>query len=58
MEKRKQLLGNDHPDMLVIMANLAATYQKQGHWNDAERLRVVVVEKMKQLLGDNHPDML
>ena len=30
MEKRKQVLGDDHPDTLTSMANLAFTYRKQG----------------------------
>jgi hypothetical protein len=38
MEKRKQLLGEDHPDTLSSMANLAATYRNQGRWKDAEVL--------------------
>jgi non-ribosomal peptide synthetase component E (peptide arylation enzyme) len=47
MEKRKQLLGEDHPDTLTSMANLAATYRNQGRWKDAEVLEVVVMEKEK-----------
>jgi hypothetical protein len=55
MEKRKQLLGEDHPDTLTSMGNLAATYRNQGRWKDAEVLEVVVMEKRKQLLGEDHP---
>ncbi|EKM76770.1 hypothetical protein AGABI1DRAFT_108612 [Agaricus bisporus var. burnettii JB137-S8] len=58
MEKRRQLLGDDHPDTLTSMANLAATYRSQGKWNEAEALEVVVMEKTKQLLRDDHPDTL
>jgi len=58
MEKRKQVLGDDHPDTLTSMANLASTYRKQGHWKEAETLEVVVMEKRKQVLGDDHPDTL
>jgi hypothetical protein len=39
MEKRKQVLGDDHPDTLTSMANLAATYSNQGRWKDAEGSR-------------------
>ena len=45
MEKRKQVLGDDHPDTLTSMGNLANTYRNQGHWKDAEALQVVVMEK-------------
>jgi len=30
LEKRKQVLGDDHPDTLLSMANLACTYGNQG----------------------------
>ena len=58
MEKRKQLLGEDHPDTLCSMGNLANTYRNQGRWNDAEELEVVVMEKSKQILGEDHPHTL
>jgi hypothetical protein len=51
----KQVLGDDHPDTLSSMGNLASTYRNQGRWKDAEVLEVVVMEKRKQLLGDDHP---
>ena len=58
MDKRKQLLGEHHPDTLRSMANLAAMYRDQGRWKDAEVLEVVVMDKQKQLLGEDHPDTL
>ena len=58
MDKRKQLLGEDHPDTLTSMQNLAITYRKLGQWKDAEVLEVVVMDKRKQLLGEDHPDTL
>ena len=58
MEKRKRLLGDDHPNTLTNMANLANTYRIQGRWKEAEMLQDVVMEKNKRLLGDDHPDTL
>ncbi|KAJ7921628.1 P-loop containing nucleoside triphosphate hydrolase protein, partial [Mycena leptocephala] len=58
LEKRKQLLGEDHPDTLIAMANLAVTYWGLKEFKKAEKLQVVVWEKRKQLLGDDHPDTL
>ena len=58
MEKAKQVLGDDHPDTLTSIANLAFTYGHQGRWKEAETLDVVVMEKMKQVLGDDHPHTL
>ncbi|KAF7761984.1 hypothetical protein Agabi119p4_9976 [Agaricus bisporus var. burnettii] len=48
MEKKKQLLGDDHPDTLTSMANLATTYRNQERWKEAEALQVVMMEKRKQ----------
>ncbi|KAF8143142.1 hypothetical protein K438DRAFT_1784018 [Mycena galopus ATCC 62051] len=58
LEKRKQLLGADHPDTLWAMANLAATYHTLGRYQEAEPLEGTVLEKWKQLLGADHPDTL
>ena len=58
MEKRKQILGDEHPDTLSSMANLAATYRNHGQWKEAEVLEVVVMKKRKQILGDEHPNTL
>ena len=58
MEKRKRLLGEDHPDTLLSMGNLGCTYRYQGRWNDAEELSVVVMEKSRRLLGEDHPRTL
>ena len=58
METMKQVLGDDHPDTLTSMENLASTYRNQGRWKEAEMLEVVVMEKTKQVLGDDHPDTL
>ncbi|KAJ7936794.1 hypothetical protein B0H13DRAFT_1558728, partial [Mycena leptocephala] len=43
LEKQKQLLGADHPDMLEGMANLTATHHRLGS---------------KFILGEEHPDTL
>ena len=40
------------------MANLATTYQKQGRWNEAEKLFVQVMDMRKKLLGAEHPDTI
>ena len=52
------MLGDEHLDTLTSMANLAATYQNQGRWNEAEKLQVQVIETRKRVLGDEHPSTL
>ncbi|KAJ7904121.1 hypothetical protein B0H13DRAFT_2274711 [Mycena leptocephala] len=58
LKKRKQVLGDDHPDTLRTMGNLASTYWHLGKFQQAEELQVVVLEKRKHDLGDDHPDTL
>ncbi|KAJ7878244.1 acyl transferase/acyl hydrolase/lysophospholipase [Mycena leptocephala] len=58
LEKRKQVLGADHPDTLSAMANLAATYRELGRYQEAESLEGIVLEKRKQVLGADHPNTL
>jgi hypothetical protein len=43
-ERRKKVLGAEHPDTLTSMANLASTYRNQGRWKEAEELDVQVME--------------
>jgi hypothetical protein len=40
------------------MANLASTYQNQGRWEEAEELKVQVMETRKTKLGADHPSTL
>jgi tetratricopeptide (TPR) repeat protein len=58
MQTRKRVLGDDHPDTLISMVNLALTYSNQGRWKEAEELEVQVMQTEKRLLGDEHPDTL
>ncbi|KAJ5140331.1 hypothetical protein N7448_003739 [Penicillium atrosanguineum] len=58
METRKRKLGEDHPDTLSSMANLAFTWKSSG--NDAEAVKLLrdCLVKQQQTLGQNHPDTL
>ena len=40
-EKRKHVLGEEHPDTLTSIANLAAIYGNQGQAKEAEALEVL-----------------
>jgi GTPase SAR1 family protein len=57
-ERRKKVLGAEHPDTLTTMNNLALTYTNQGRWKEAEEMDVQVMETRKRVLGDEHPDTL
>ena len=55
METRKRVLGAEHPDTLISIANLASTYRNQGRWKKAEELEVQVMKTRKRVLGAEHP---
>jgi hypothetical protein len=52
------VLGPEHPDTLISMANLASTYRNQGRWTQAEELDVQVMETRQRALRPEHPDTL
>ncbi|KEP50937.1 kinesin light chain [Rhizoctonia solani 123E] len=54
----EQLLGEEHPDTLRSMNNLASTYSNLGRYDEAEHLEVKVLNARKRVLGDKHPDTL
>ncbi|KAI9777309.1 MAG: hypothetical protein M1816_004797 [Peltula sp. TS41687] len=58
METRRRVLGQEHPDTLTSIANLASTYRNQGRWKEAKELFVQVMETRKRVLGQEHPDTL
>jgi hypothetical protein len=58
METSKRVLGQEHPETLSSMNNLASTYWDQGRWKEAEELGVQVMETRKRVLGQEHPDTL
>ncbi|KAF7348784.1 TPR-like protein [Mycena venus] len=58
LKKQNQLLGDNHPDTLITMGNLARTYSGLGDYRTAKELDIIVLEKWKQLLGNHHPHTL
>jgi len=58
LEKRRRILGAEHPDTLMSMNNLASTYWAQGKTAEAAALQEEVLEKRKRILGAEHPHTL
>ncbi|KAK4246934.1 hypothetical protein C7999DRAFT_41647 [Corynascus novoguineensis] len=54
----KAVLGEEHPDTLASITNLASIYGNQGRSKEAENLEVQVVEARKRVLGEEHPNTL
>jgi hypothetical protein len=53
-----RVLGEEHPDTLTSIDNLASTYRNQGRWKEAEELEVQVMETSSRVLGEEHPSTL
>jgi hypothetical protein len=58
LAKRIRIQGEDHPETLTAMYNLALTLREQGDDVTALSLEVEVLEKRRKVLGNEHPDTL
>jgi tetratricopeptide (TPR) repeat protein len=58
LEASRRVLGEEHPDTIRAMANLAATYRDQGRSKEAEEPQVKVLEASRRVLGEEHPDTI
>jgi tetratricopeptide (TPR) repeat protein len=55
LEARSRALGEEHPDTIAAMVNLAATYGYQGKLKEGEALQVKVMQAMSSIHGEEHP---
>jgi hypothetical protein len=51
-------LGEEHPDTLRSMSNLAGTLRKLGDLNGAAKLQDTVLTARRRVLGEDHPDTI
>jgi len=58
LEARQRILGEEHPDTLTSMGNLAATLSAMGDLPGARTLAEKVLEASQRILGEEHPDTL
>jgi hypothetical protein len=58
LEISKQVLGPKLHDALISMATLAVRRSKQGQSEEAEELKVHVLELRKRVLGSVHHETL
>ncbi|KAF2475044.1 uncharacterized protein BDR25DRAFT_163739, partial [Lindgomyces ingoldianus] len=54
-EKRKRILGEEHPDTISAMNNLASTLGDQGKLEESITMLKKAYKKIIVLLGDYHP---
>ncbi|KAH7125072.1 hypothetical protein B0J13DRAFT_455109, partial [Dactylonectria estremocensis] len=55
-ETRKRVLGEEHPDTLTSMNNLAASWKDQGRTRDASALMRNCVVLRERVLGVDYPN--
>jgi hypothetical protein len=51
-------LGDDHPDTIHSMGNLASIYWYQGRWKESEVFGLQVLEMRQRVFGEEHPNTL
>jgi CHAT domain-containing protein/Flp pilus assembly protein TadD len=54
---RQRLLGKEHPAVAGSLNNLAALYERQGRYSQAEPLYRQALEMRQRLLGKEHPSV-
>ena len=55
---RRRVFGEEHPDTLTSMSNLAGTLRAQGDHAGARALQEQVLTVQRRVLGAEHPDTL
>jgi tetratricopeptide (TPR) repeat protein len=55
LEKRRRILGDEHPSTISAMSNLANTLGDQGHLEEAAKMYKEALEKARRTLGEDHP---
>jgi hypothetical protein len=58
LERAEKELGQEHPDTLGTVNNLAGLYESQGRYVEAEPLHRRALEAYERLLGQEHPHTL
>ena len=57
-ELRKKVLGEEHPDTLTSLGNLASSYEDVGNYEQQLEYNKKCYELRKKVLGEEHPDTL
>lgn len=55
---RREVLGNRHPDTLLVIHNLALLLSDAGRFAEAEPLVIEALTTRRETLGDRHPETL
>jgi tetratricopeptide (TPR) repeat protein len=55
---RKRVLGDDHPETLTSINNLASVYKELGMYDEADKMSLMDIEASVRKLGETHPDTI
>ena len=58
LDGREKVLGNEHPDTLTSINNLASVLQDQGKYDEAEQMNRRALDGREKALGKEHPSTL
>ena len=58
MAARQRTQGDQHPETLTSINNLASCYKAVGQFDRAEPLYISALEWRREVLGNRHPDTL
>ena len=58
LERRRRVLGHDHPDTLLSADNLAVDLSRLGEHRAARELLSDTLARRRRVLGHDHPDTL
>jgi len=58
LQRARRVLGEEHPETLTAMGNLAVTCHVQGDLVEARKLEEHVLEVSRRVLGEEHPGTL
>jgi hypothetical protein len=54
----RRVLGEEHPNTLISIGNLALTLEAEGDLSGARALQEQVLKVSRRVLGEEHPDAL
>ena len=58
VDTRNEILGDEHPETIRAMGNLATTYHFLGKYTKAEKMRIEVLDASNRILGVEHQDTI
>lgn len=58
LEKRSEILGEDHPKTIAALTNISITYYNMGEYTKALQIQQGVMEKSIEIMGANHHDTI